>query len=280
MRVTIRNIQDMKNRGEKIPMTTAYDYTSAQIVEQAGVPIILVGDSLGQVILGYGSTIPVTLDDMLHHTRAVVRGTNRALVTTDLPFLSYHLDENQALHSAGRCLQEGGAQAVKLEGGARMAATVRRLTENGIPVVGHLGLTPQSVHQLGGYKVQGNSAKAAADLMADAIALEQAGAFSLVLELVPEPLSRIVTKRLRIPTIGIGAGNSCDGQVQVLHDMLGLYSDIVPKHTKRYVDLGQIIRRAVEQYIEEVQSGQFPTEKESSTMDGNLLVEAGLVEGH
>ena len=261
MRITIRDIQEMKNRDEKIPMTTAYDYTSAQIVEQAGVPIILVGDSLGQVILGYDSTIPVTLDDMLHHTRAVVRGTKRVLVITDLPFLSYHLDQNQALHSAGRCLQEGGAQAVKLEGGARMAATVRRLTENGIPVMGHLGLTPQSVHQLGGYKVQAKSPKAAADLMADALALEQAGAFSLVLELVPEALARIVTKRLTIPTIGIGAGGSCDGQVQVLHDMLGLYNDIVPKHTKRYVDLGEIIRHAVEQYIEEVQSGEFPSAK-------------------
>ena len=266
MRVTIRDIKQMKERGEKIPMLTAYDYSFAKAVEEAGVPIILVGDSLGHVVLGYDSTIPVTLDDMLHHTKAVVRGAGRAMVVTDMPFLTYHLDEKQALQNAGRCLQEGGAQGVKLEGGASMTPTVRRLTENGIPVMGHLGLTPQSIHQLGGYRVQGRDQEEADRLLADAVALEEAGAFSLVLELVPEPLARAVTQRLAIPTIGIGAGPSCDGQVQVLHDMLGLYTDFVPKHTKRYADLAGVVRDAVEQYIREVQAGEFPTAKESVGM--------------
>ena len=278
MRITIRDIQEMKDRAEKVPMLTAYDYTSARIVEEAGVPLILVGDSLGQVVLGYDSTIPVTLDDMLHHTRAVVRGTSRALVTTDLPFLTYHLDESQALYSAGRCLQEAGAQAVKLEGGVRVAPTVRRLTETGIPVMGHLGLTPQSIHQLGGYRVQGKSPEAATKLLADAVALEEAGAFCLVLELVPEPLARLVTQRLIIPTIGIGAGAACDGQVQVLHDMLGLYTQFAPRHAKRYADLARVMRGAVEQYIREVQAGEFPTAKESFAMDEALLVQAGLAD--
>ena len=266
MRVTIRDIRQMKERGEKIPMLTAYDYSFAKLVEEAGVPIILVGDSLGNVVLGYDSTIPVTLDDMLHHTRAVVRGASRAMVVTDMPFLTYHLDKKQALQNAGRCLQEGGAQGVKLEGGASMAPTVRRLTENGIPVMGHLGLTPQSIHQLGGYRVQGKSQEEADRLLADAVALEEAGAFSLVLELVPAPLAAAVTQRLAIPTIGIGAGPSCDGQVQVLHDMLGLYTDFVPKHTKRYVDLAGVVRGAVAQYVREVQAGEFPTAKESVGM--------------
>ena len=228
MRTTIRDIMQMKKRGKSIPMLTSYDYTSAKLVEAAGVPMILVGDSLGQVVLGYGSTIPVTLDEMLHHTKAVVRGTSRALVVTDLPFMTYHLDDKQALHSAGRCLQEGGAQAVKLEGGAVMAPTARRLTQNGIPVMGHLGLTPQSVNQLGGYRVQGKSRDEADRLMSDAVALEEAGAFCLVLELVVEPVARAITERLTIPTIGIGAGPSCDGQVQVLHDMLGCIQTSFP----------------------------------------------------
>ena len=267
MRTTIRDIMQMKKRGQRIPMLTSYDYTSAKLVEAAGVPIILVGDSLGQVVLGYGSTIPVTLDEMLHHTKAVVRGTSRALVVTDLPFMTYHLDDKQALHSAGRCLQEGGAQAVKLEGGAVMAPTARRLTQNGIPVMGHLGLTPQSVNQLGGYRVQGKSRDEADRLMSDAVALEEAGAFCLVLELVVEPVARTITERLTIPTIGIGAGPSCDGQVQVLHDMLGLYTDFVPKHAKLYADLAGVIRSAVEQYVHEVQEHEFPTAKESFGME-------------
>jgi 3-methyl-2-oxobutanoate hydroxymethyltransferase len=266
MRVTSREIRQMKERAEKIPMLTAYDYSFAKAVEEAGVPIILVGDSLGHVVLGYDSTIPVTMDDMLHHTKAVVRGARLAMVVTDLPFLTYHLDEKQALQNAGRCLQEGGAQGVKLEGGASMAPTVRRLTESGIPVMGHLGMTPQSIHQLGGYRVQGKSQEEADRLMADALALEEAGAFSLVLELVPEPLARAVTQRLAIPTIGIGAGPSCDGQVLVLHDMLGLYTDFVPKHAKRYVDLAGIVQGAVAEYVREVQAGEFPTAKESVGM--------------
>jgi 3-methyl-2-oxobutanoate hydroxymethyltransferase len=267
----------MKRRSERIPILTAYDYTTAKVLDEAGVPLILVGDSLGHVVLGYDSTIPVTLEDMLHHTRAVVRGAKRALVATDMPFLTYHLDERQALHNVGRCLQEAGAQAVKLEGGGRMAATVLRLTQNGIPVMGHLGLTPQSIHQLGGYRVQGKTPQAAAQLLADALALEEAGAFCVVLELVPAPLARLITGRLGIPTIGIGSGPSCDGQVQVLHDMLGLFTDFVPKHTKRYAELAGVIRGAVEQYMGEVRAGEFPTAKESFTMDESIL--AGLEQG-
>ena len=273
MRITIRAIQEMKKRGEKIPMLTAYDYASARLLEEAGVNFILVGDSLGQVVLGYESTIPVTMEDMLHHTKAVTRATDQALVVADMPFLTYHLDERQALHNAGRFLQEGVAQAVKLEGGTRMAATVRFLTQNGIPVLGHIGLAPQSINQLGGARVQGKTPKAAADLLADAQALEEAGAFAVVMELVPEPLARLITQRLSIPTIGIGAGVHCDGQVLVLHDMLGLSTGFTPKHAKQYADLAGVIRGAVAQYIIEVRAGQFPTAKESFTMDESIIEE-------
>src|SRR3972149_506823 len=219
-RITVEDIRSMKARGEKIVMLPAYDFPSARLAEEAGVDVILVGDSLGMVVLGYDSTLPVTMADMIHHARAVVRGSERAMVVGDMPFMSYQASIDEAMRNAGRFLQEAGCQAVKLEGGVPMAETVRRLVQIGIPVVGHIGLTPQSVNQLSGFKVQGRTPEAAERLMEDAIALEQAGAFAIVLETIPAPLAELVSRRLRIPTIGIGAGAGCDGQVQVWHDLL------------------------------------------------------------
>ena len=273
MRITITKIQEMKRTGERIPMLTAYDYPTAKLVDEAGIPMILVGDSLGMAVLGYDSTLPVTMEDMLHHTRAVARGAQRALIVGDMPFMSYQTDVATAVRNAGRFLQEGGAQAVKLEGGVSVAETVRRIVECGVPVMGHVGLTPQSVNQLGGYRVQGRTPKAAARLLRDAHALEEAGAFSIVLELVPAQLSRLITQRLSIPTIGIGAGVDCDGQVQVLHDILGLFTDFVPKHVKQYALLAEFIKEAVGQYAREVRQESFPTEKESFSMDESVLAE-------
>ena len=273
MRVTIRDLKGMKRRGEKIGMLTAYDYTSARIVEKAGVPIILVGDSLGQVVLGYDSTVPVTMDEMVHHIRAVVRGTATAHIVGDLPFLSYQTGHSDALRNAGRILKEGGAQSVKLEGGRRIAETVGRIVEAGIPVMGHIGLTPQSVNQLGGYRVQGRSSTGAVELIEDARALEEAGAYSIVLELVPAALAGMITERLSIPTIGIGAGGNCDGQVQVFHDLLGLFTDFVPKHARQYANLAETIRAAATAYLADVQAQSFPTDKESFEMDEAVLAE-------
>ena len=273
MRVTIQDLKDMKHRGEKIPMMTAYDYASARILEDAGVALILVGDSLGNVVLGYDSTVPVTMDDMLHHVKAVVRGTKRVHIVADMPFMSFQIDAADALRNAGRLLKEGGAQSVKLEGGRPMAETVHRIVQAGIPVMGHIGLTPQSVNQLGGYRVQGKTPEAAAGLIEDALALEAAGAYSVVLELVPTPLAELVTERVSIPTIGIGAGPHCDGQVQVFHDLLGLFADFVPKHARRYAELGDTIKSAVTQYISDVQSQCFPSESESHTMSPGVLDE-------
>ena len=276
MRVNVTQIAEMKRRGERIPMLTAYDYATARFLDDAGIPMILVGDSLGMVVLGYDSTLPVTLDDMVHHTKAVARGASRALIIADMPFMTYQTSQEDALRSAARFLQEAGAQAVKLEGGERSAATVARLVEAGIPVQGHIGLTPQSINQMGGYHVQGRSAQAAAQLVADAIALDQAGAFSIVLEAVPAELAKLITERVTAPTIGIGAGPHCDGQVLVLHDMLGLYPDFVPKHTKQYAKLGETIKEAVGSYIQEVKQGDFPTAKESFTIDAAVLREITL----
>ena len=273
MRVTIGQLKEMKQRGEKIPMLTAYDYATAKLIDEAGVPMILVGDSLGMVVLGYESTIPVTMDDMLHHTRAVVRGTKQALVVGDMPFMTYHATVSEALRNAGRFIQEGGAQAVKLEGGEIMAETISRIVSCGIPVMGHIGFTPQSVHQIGGYRVMGKTAEAAARLLQDARALEEAGVFAIVLELIPAPLSKLITEKVSVPTIGIGAGKDCDGQVQVISDLLGLYTDLVPKHAKQYAKLGQIIKEAVSSYITEVQAEAFPTAKESFTMDESVLAD-------
>ena len=271
MRVTIRDLARMKRRAEKIPMVTAYDYTSAQLVERAGIPLILVGDSLGQVVLGYDSTVPVSMDDMIHHIKTVVRGTRRAHVVGDLPFLSYHAGASDAIRNAGRLLKEGGAQSVKLEGGRAQSDTVSRIVQSGIPVMGHIGLTPQAVNQLGGYRVQGKSVKDAVRLMDDAHSLEQAGAYAIVIECVPAPLARMITERVSVPTIGIGAGAGCDGQVQVFHDMMGLYEDFTPKHARRYAHLGQAIAEATQSYIADVQDGRFPDESESFPLSDKVL---------
>ncbi|MCJ7653908.1 MAG: 3-methyl-2-oxobutanoate hydroxymethyltransferase [Dehalococcoidia bacterium] len=273
MRVTINDIKEMKSKKEKIVMLTAYDYSTAKLVDEAGIPLILVGDSLGMVMLGYESTIPVTMDEMIHHTKAVVRGTKQALVIGDMPFMTYHTNISDALRNAARFIQEGGAQAIKLEGGVTIAETVKRIVECGIPVMGHIGLTPQSIHQLGGHRVQGKTPEAAERLLKDARALEQAGAFAVVLELVPAPLSKLITQKLSIPTIGIGAGSDCDGQIQVISDLLGLFSDFVPKHAKQYAKLAGTIRTALADYIAEVKAGKFPTAEHSSTIDESLLEE-------
>ena len=272
-RVTTSNIKAMKRRGEKIVMLTAYDYPSARLVEEAGVPMILVGDTLGMVVLGYDTTLPVTMEDMLHHVKAVCRGTEKTLVVADMPFMSFQAGPEEALRNAGRFLQEGGAQAVKLEGGVVVADTVRKIVDAGIPVMGHVGLTPQSVHQFGGWKVQGKNPQGAVRVMNDALALEQAGAFSVVLELVPTALSSLIAKRMRVPTIGIGAGAGCDGQVQVFHDLLGMYGDFVPKHTRQYAKIGDAMRTAIAEYADDVREGRFPTEAQSFSMDENALAE-------
>jgi len=272
-RVSIHDLNAMKERGEKIAMLTAYDYPIARVLDEAGVPVILVGDSLGMVVLGYDSTLPVTMADMIHHTKAVVRGSQRAHVVADMPFMSYQAGPEDALRNAGRLMQEAGAQSVKLEGGKTVAETVRRLVDAGIPVMGHIGLTPQSLHQFGGYKVQGKTPAAAVKLLNDAQALEEAGAYAIVLETIPAALAKLITERVSVPTIGIGAGPHCDGQVQVLHDMLGLYPDFVPKHAKQYAHLAEDVSQAAREYIAEVAEGRFPTDKESFTMDEAALSE-------
>jgi 3-methyl-2-oxobutanoate hydroxymethyltransferase len=255
---TVLDVQRFKDEGRRFAMLTAYDYLSAQILDDAGIPILLVGDSLGMVVLGYPTTLPVTLDEMIHHAKAVSRGSRQALLVGDMPFMSYHASVEQAITSAGRFLQEGGMHAVKLEGGGRIVEITRRLTEMGIPVMGHLGLAPQFVHQMGGFKVQGKSESQAARIIADAKDLEQAGAFSLVLEGVPNAVATRVTRSVRIPTIGIGAGPGTDGQVLVLHDMLGLTTGKPPKFVKRYANLAAEISKAAQQFAQEVGAGSFP----------------------
>jgi 3-methyl-2-oxobutanoate hydroxymethyltransferase len=272
-RITTADIRDMKKRGDKIVMMTAYDYPTARLVDEAGVDMILVGDTLGMVVLGYDSTLPVTMDDMIHHTKAAVRGSQHALVVGDMPFMSYQTGWQEAMKNAARFMQETGCGAVKLEGGVRSAETVQKLVEAGIPVMGHIGLTPQSVNQVGGWKVQGKTPAAAVQLMHDAQALEQAGAFAVVLELVPAPLAALLTERITVPTIGIGAGVGCDGQVQVFHDLLGMYDRFVPKHAGRYANIGEQIRAAVAAYTADVRAGKFPTPKHSFKMDPASLAE-------
>ncbi len=256
-RVSITRLKAMKKRGERFAMLTAYDYPSARLVEEAGVPIILVGDTLGMVVLGYDTTIPVTMDEMLHHVKAVVRGSRKAHVVADMPFMSYQAGPVDALRNAGRMLKEGGAQSVKLEGGKRVADTVSLLVTSGIPVMGHIGLTPQSVNQFGGYKVQGKTPAAAVKLVNDAVALEQAGAYAIVLETVPAQLAQAITEKVSLPTIGIGAGPHCDGQVQVFHDLMGLFPDFTPRHAQRYEECGQLIGTAIAKYAEDVRAARF-----------------------
>ena len=272
VRVTIADLQAMKERGEKIAMLTAYDYTSALIADRAGVPMLLVGDSLGMVIQGYDTTLPVTLDDIAYHVAAVTRGANRALVVADLPFMTYAILDD-AVSATRRLMGQSGAHAVKLEGGRAVLDSVRTLTRFGAPVMGHLGFTPQSQHQIG-LKVQGKDAAAARRLLHDALALQEAGAFAVVLELVPSALAAAITARLSIPTIGIGAGVGCDGQVQVWHDILGLYGEKAPRHSRRYAEIGGAIDGALRAYLADVGAGAFPTEKNCSRMDADVLAEA------
>jgi 3-methyl-2-oxobutanoate hydroxymethyltransferase len=255
---TVLDIQQMKASGEKIAVLTAYDYPFARLMDGAGIDIILVGDSVGSVVSGYDNTLPVTMEEMLYHTRAVVRATRGALVVTDLPFLSFQVDLREARLNAGRLLKEGGAQAVKLEGGENVAETIRAIVAMDIPVVGHIGLTPQSVHRMGGFRVQGKQEEQARRLLADARAVEAAGAFALVLEGIPAPLAQEITAALSIPTIGIGAGVHCDGQVLVIHDILGLCEKYSPKFVKRYADVSGTIREGIQSYIREVKEGSFP----------------------
>jgi 3-methyl-2-oxobutanoate hydroxymethyltransferase len=258
-RVTVPEFRDRKGRGERLAVLTAYDATMARLLDRAGVDALLVGDSLGMVVLGHESTVPVTLDDMVHHTRAVVRGSTRALVIADMPFLSYQTGTGDAVRNAGRLIQEGGAAAVKLEGGRAVIDVVTRLVEVGIPVMGHLGLLPQSIHQLGGYRQQSTEAEEARQLLADARALEAAGAFAIVLESIPVDLAAAVTAALRIPTIGIGAGPECDGQVLVSYDMLGLFDGFVPSFVRQYAHLATEVTDAARSYVADVRGRQFPS---------------------
>lgn len=257
-KVTIQQLQKMKAEREKISMITAYDYPSARFVDKAGIEIILVGDSLAMTVMGLDSTVPVTMEEMIHHTKAVVRGVENAMVIGDLPFGSYNQSKEQAIANATRLMKEGGCDAVKLEGGVEMAEITKAIVDAGIPVMGHIGLTPQTISKLGGFKVQGKGAQEAEKLLKSALALQEAGIFSIVLECVPEEVGRLITEKLSIPTIGIGGGRYCDGQVLVFHDTLGLFEKFLPKFVKRYRNLGEEIVKALEEYKQEVKEGKFP----------------------
>ena len=276
-KLTIQELQGMKRQGRKIRMITAYDYPMATLVDQSPMEMILVGDSLGMVVLGYESTVPVTMEEMIHHTRAVMRGAHNTFVVADLPFMSYQVSVPEAIRNAGRLLKEGGADAVKLEGGESMLPIVRAMVSAGIPVMGHLGLTPQTATMLGGLKAQARDAAAARTLLKDARLLVESGVFSLVLEAIPAQLGELVTKELSVPTIGIGAGPGCDGQVLVLYDMLGLFQRFLPKFVKRYANLGESIATALEQYCQEVESEAFPAAEHCFNMKREEL--AKLLEG-
>jgi 3-methyl-2-oxobutanoate hydroxymethyltransferase len=271
-RIRVPDLEARKQRGEKVAMLTAYDYTMARLLDSAGIDVLLVGDSLGMVVLGYETTLPVTMEAMVHHTRAVSRGARRALVVADMPFLTYQITVPDALRNAGRLVQEGGAAAVKVEGSGAVLEAVARLVEVGIPVMGHLGLLPQSIHQLGGFRQQARLREQAAQLLSDARALESAGAFAVVLESIPAEVAKAVTAELRIPTIGIGAGPYCDGQVLVSFDMLGLSPDHVPSFVRRYADLGEQTVAAAKAYVEDVRAGRFPAPDHRPTAP--VLVEA------
>lgn len=270
-KVTPVDVQAMKKQGKRITMLTAYDYPMALLEDRAGIDIILVGDSLAMTVLGHENTLPVTMDEMLHHTKAVARGAKHCLILGDMPFMSYNTSEREAIHNAGRFMKEAGADAVKLEGGVSVKETVRAIVRGGIPVMGHIGLTPQTVSMLGGFKVQGKDAQAAQKIIDDALALQDAGAFSVLLEAVPAPIAKMVTERLTVPTIGIGAGVHCDGQVLVVHDMLGLFDRFTPKFAKKYVNLSEVILKALDAYKEEVIKGEFPTDQHSFHIDEKEL---------
>ncbi len=265
-KVTIPGLISMKKKGKKIAMITAYDYPTALLVDRAGVDIVLVGDSLGMVVLGYESTIPVTLEDVIHHTKAVSRAVKRALVVADMPFMTFNVSVEEAIRNAGRLIKEGGAEAVKLEGGEEVKHVVKALVDAGIPVMGHAGLTPQRIAMFGGYRVRGKSVAIAKKLIKDAKALDEAGVFSIVLELMTAEVAKVITEEVSVPTIGIGAGPYCDGQVLVFHDMLGLFERFTPRFVKKYANLGEIILKAVQEYVKEVKSGEFPSKEHSFHM--------------
>ena len=270
-KVTPVDVQAMKKQGKRITMLTAYDYPMALLEDRAGIDIILVGDSLAMTVLGHENTLPVTMDEMIHHTKAVARGAKHCLILGDMPFMSYNTSEREAIHNAGRFMKEAGADAVKLEGGVSVKETVRAIVRGGIPVMGHIGLTPQTISMLGGFKVQGKDAQAAQKIIDDALSLQDAGAFSVLLEAVPAPIAKMVTERLTVPTIGIGAGVHCDGQVLVVHDMLGLFDRFTPKFAKKYVNLSEVILKALDAYKEEVIKGEFPTDQHSFHIDEKEL---------
>lgn len=271
MKNTVTTFQQSKEQGKKISMLTAYDYSTAKLMDESGINAILVGDSLGNVVLGYEDTISVTVDDMIHHGRAVARGAKNAMVVIDMPFMSYQTSVYDAVVNAGRLMKEGRANAVKLEGGTEVCEQIKAITNAGIPVMAHLGLTPQSINAFGGYKVQGKSAEDAQKLLDDAKAVEKAGAFALVLECVPAKLAELISKTIKIPTIGIGAGAGCDGQVLVYQDMLGMYSDFTPKFVKKYADLGSIMKEAFKNYIDDLDNGSFPQQEHTYKIDDDII---------
>ncbi len=271
MKNTVLTFKEAKEKHEKLTMLTAYDYSTAKLIDEAGINSILVGDSLGMVCLGYEDTLSVTMEDMIHHTRAVSRGAKNALVVADMPFMSYQTSVYDAVVNAGRLMKEGRAQAVKLEGGKEVVEQIRAIVNASIPVVAHIGLTPQSINAFGGFKVQGKSEEAAKRLLEEAKAVEEAGAFAVVLECVPAKLAEFISKKISIPTIGIGAGAGCDGQVLVYQDMLGMYSDFVPKFVKQYAKVGEVMKKAFEEYIKEVKDGVFPEEKHTFKIDEEVI---------
>ena len=271
MKNTVLTFQQAKENGEKLTMLTAYDYSTAKLIDEAGVNSILVGDSLGNVILGYEDTISVTMEDMIHHGAAVARGAKNALVVIDMPFMSYQTSVYDALVNAGRLMKEGRGDAVKLEGGVEVCPQIKAIVDAGIPVCAHIGLTPQSINAFGGFKVQGKSEAAAKKLLEDAKAVEEAGAFAVVIEGVPAKIAALITEQLHIPTIGIGAGKDCDGQVLVYQDMLGMFSDFTPKFAKRYANIGEVMKEAFQNYIKEVQDGVFPAEENTYKVDDSVI---------
>ena len=270
-RVTVQSLREMKAKGQRITTLTAYDHAFARILDDAGIDILLVGDSLGMVALGYEDTLPVTVEEIIHHSRAVARGARRAMVIADMPFMSYQVSDERALENAGNMMKLAGAHGVKLEGGARIAGLVKKMTDAGIPVMGHLGLTPQSVHQFGGYGLQAAGVAEARSLLDDSLKLEEAGAFAIVLEKIPAELAELVTAGLTIPTIGIGAGPACDGQVLVTNDLLGMFEKFVPKFVKQYANVKAVIDQAVKGYIEDVHTDVFPSAEHSYRMDKEAL---------
>lgn len=270
MKKTVATILKQKENHERITMLTAYDYSTARLIDESGIDMILVGDSLGNVMLGYENTLSVTMEDMIHHSAAVARGAKNALIVTDMPFMSYQTSVYDAVVNAGRLVKEGGAHAVKLEGGTEFYEHIKAIVNTSIPVVGHIGMTPQSVNKFGGFTVQGRDAKAAAKIIEDAKAVEAAGAFAVVMECVPDKLAKHISEILSIPVIGIGAGESCDGQVLVYQDMLGMYSDFTPKFVKKYADIGNVMKTAFSSYIQEVKSGSFPDKEHSFTLKEDI----------